>query len=155
VKGTGDVLLLPTLFLFDEPTTGLHFDDVAKLLGAFKRLLDAGHSLVVIEHNLDVIRAADWILDLGPEGGERGGQLLVAGTPGQVAARRRTPGARCSSTSGAAAVARGRPARAHCRQRARCRHLEGSRCARAMRSSCTARASTTCATSTSRSRATA
>jgi len=73
-----------TLFLFDEPTTGLHFDDVAKLLGAFKRLLDAGHSLVVIEHNIDVIRAADWILDLGPEGGERGGCLVTAGTPEQV-----------------------------------------------------------------------
>ena len=72
------------LFLFDEPTTGLHFDDVARLLGAFKRLLDAGHSLVVIEHNLDVIRAADWILDLGPEGGERGGCLVTAGTPEQV-----------------------------------------------------------------------
>jgi excinuclease ABC subunit A len=73
-----------SLFLFDEPTTGLHFDDVAKLLGAFKRLLDAGHSLVVIEHNLDVIRAADWILDLGPEGGERGGRLVAAGTPQDV-----------------------------------------------------------------------
>ncbi len=75
-----------TLFLFDEPTTGLHFDDVAKLLGAFKRLLDAGHSLLVIEHNLDVIRASDWILDLGPEGGDAGGRLLVAGTPAQVMA---------------------------------------------------------------------
>ena len=72
------------MFLFDEPTTGLHFDDVAKLLGAFKRLLDAGHSLVVIEHNLDVIRAADWIIDLGPEGGERGGRLVAAGTPAEV-----------------------------------------------------------------------
>jgi excinuclease ABC subunit A len=75
-----------TLFLFDEPTTGLHFDDVAKLLGAFRRLLDAGHSLLVIEHNLDVIRAADWLLDLGPEGGAGGGRLLVAGTPETVMA---------------------------------------------------------------------
>jgi excinuclease ABC subunit A len=75
-----------TLFLFDEPTTGLHFDDVAKLLGAFRRLLDAGHSLLVIEHNLDVIRAADWIVDLGPEGGDGGGRLLVAGTPETVMA---------------------------------------------------------------------
>ncbi|HEX7374380.1 MAG TPA: excinuclease ABC subunit UvrA, partial [Steroidobacteraceae bacterium] len=76
----------PCLFLFDEPTTGLHFEDVSKLLGAFKRLLDAGHSLVVIEHNLDVIRAADWIIDLGPEGGEAGGSLVVAGTPDEVMA---------------------------------------------------------------------
>jgi excinuclease ABC subunit A len=72
------------LFLFDEPTTGLHFEDVAKLLRAFRKLLVAGHSLLVIEHNLDVIRAADWIIDLGPEGGERGGELVCAGTPAQV-----------------------------------------------------------------------
>ena len=69
------------LFLFDEPTTGLHFEDIAKLLGAFRKLLDAGHSLIVIEHNLDVIRAAEWIIDLGPEGGDRGGDLVAVGTP--------------------------------------------------------------------------
>ena len=74
------------LFLFDEPTTGLHFDDVAKLLRAFRQLIAAGHSLVVIEHNLDVVRAADWIIDLGPEGGDAGGELVVAGTPREVMA---------------------------------------------------------------------
>jgi excinuclease ABC subunit A len=73
-----------TLFLFDEPTTGLHFDDVAKLLQALRKLLAAGHSLVVIEHNLDVIRASDWIVDLGPEGGDAGGELVCAGTPDEV-----------------------------------------------------------------------
>ena len=74
------------LFLFDEPTTGLHFDDIAKLLRAFRRLVAAGHSLVVIEHNLDVIRAADWIIDLGPEGGDAGGELVCAGTVPDVMA---------------------------------------------------------------------
>ena len=74
------------LFLFDEPTTGLHFDDVARLLRAFDRLLDAGHTVVVIEHNLDVLHAADWLIDLGPEGGEDGGDILVAGTPRAVMA---------------------------------------------------------------------
>jgi excinuclease ABC subunit A len=74
-----------SLFLFDEPTTGLHFDDVAKLLGAFRRLIEAGHSLLVIEHNLDVIRAADWIIDLGPEGGDAGGEIVCVGTPSEIA----------------------------------------------------------------------
>ena len=74
------------LFLFDEPTTGLHFDDVAKLLRAFRQLLAAGHSLVVIEHNLDVMRASDWIIDLGPEGGDAGGELVCDGTPAEVMA---------------------------------------------------------------------
>jgi len=75
-----------TLFLFDEPTTGLHFADIARLLGAFRQLIAAGHSLVVIEHNLDVMRAADWIIDLGPEGGEAGGRIVCEGTPKTVAA---------------------------------------------------------------------
>src|SRR5438093_780351 len=81
----------PILFLFDEPTTGLHFDDVAKLLRAFRQLLQAGHSLVVIEHNLDVIRSSDWILDLGPEGGDAGGELVCEGTPAQVMAHPSSP----------------------------------------------------------------
>ena len=73
-----------TLFLFDEPTTGLHFDDIAKLMRALRKLLEAGHSLIVIEHNLDVIRSADWLIDLGPEGGEGGGLLVAQGTPEEV-----------------------------------------------------------------------
>jgi len=81
---SGSDAALGKLFLFDEPTTGLHFDDVAKLLGAFRRLLAAGHSLIVIEHNLDVVRAADWIIDLGPEGGDAGGEIVCCGTPAEV-----------------------------------------------------------------------
>src|SRR5262245_9101381 len=76
---------LGSLFLFDEPTTGLHFDDVAKLLAAFRQLIAAGHSLAVIEHNLDVVRACDWIVDLGPEGGDAGGAVVCEGTPAGVA----------------------------------------------------------------------
>ncbi len=72
------------LFLFDEPTTGLHFEDVRVLLGAFERLLAEGHSLLVIEHNLDVIAASDWLIDLGPEGGDGGGELLFAGPPAEI-----------------------------------------------------------------------
>jgi excinuclease ABC subunit A len=75
----------PTMFIFDEPTTGLHFHDIKKLLKSFERLLARGHSLVVIEHNMDMIKCADYLIDLGPEGGEEGGYLVAAGTPEEVA----------------------------------------------------------------------
>ena len=74
-----------TLYIFDEPTTGLHFEDIQKLLGTFRKLIDKGATVLIIEHNLDVIKTADWIIDLGPEGGEAGGQVVVAGTPEKVA----------------------------------------------------------------------
>jgi excinuclease ABC subunit A len=73
-----------TLYLLDEPTTGLHFDDVRKLLDVLHRLTDLGNTVIIIEHNLDVIRNADWIVDLGPEGGEEGGRIIAQGTPEQV-----------------------------------------------------------------------
>jgi excinuclease ABC subunit A len=77
---------LPSLFLFDEPTTGLHFDDVRVLLKVFQRLVDAGHSVLVIEHNLDVIKSADWLIDLGPGAGDEGGRIVACGTPEEVCA---------------------------------------------------------------------
>jgi excinuclease ABC subunit A len=75
-----------TLYILDEPTTGLHFDDIRQLLAVLSRLVDRGNTVLVIEHNLDVIKSADWIIDLGPEGGEAGGQITACGTPEEIAA---------------------------------------------------------------------
>jgi len=82
VKGT---IKDKALFVFDEPTTGLHFHDIKKLLKSFDALIDKGHSIIVIEHNLDLIKCADYIIDIGPEGGEYGGKLMAFGTPEEVA----------------------------------------------------------------------
>jgi excinuclease ABC subunit A len=74
----------PTLFVFDEPTTGLHFHDIAKLLDAFNALISKGHSIIIIEHNLEIIKSADWVIDLGPEGGIGGGTIIFEGTPEEL-----------------------------------------------------------------------
>jgi excinuclease ABC subunit A len=79
-----------TLYLLDEPTTGLHFFDIEQLLHVLHRLRDAGNTIVIIEHNLDVIKTADWIIDLGPNGGNKGGQIIATGTPEEVAANRKS-----------------------------------------------------------------
>jgi excinuclease ABC subunit A len=82
-----------TMYLLDEPTTGLHFDDVNRLLEVLQRLVNRGNSVIVIEHNLDVIKSADWVIDLGPEGGEEGGRIVAEGTPESVARTRTYTGA--------------------------------------------------------------
>ena len=144
------------LFLFDEPTTGLHFDDVAKLLRAFRKLLKIGHSLVVIEHNLDVIRAADWLIDLGPEGGDAGGEIVVAGTPAQVEAdlRSHTGKALREYEASLGVGSDSYRAAAHDGKRRRSGGVPRTwGQTPAIPSSSIARANTTCATSTSRFRA--
>jgi excinuclease ABC subunit A len=83
-----------TLYLLDEPTTGLHFDDVRRLLDVLGRLVDAGNTVVVIEHNLDVIKSADWVIDMGPEAGDDGGRVVACGTPETVARSRKSQTAR-------------------------------------------------------------
>ena len=84
-----------TLYLLDEPTTGLHAADTARLISLLQRLVDAGNTVVVIEHNLDLVRCADWVIDLGPEGGEAGGYIMAEGTPEQIAAAENSVTGKC------------------------------------------------------------
>src|SRR6478672_5289869 len=91
-----------TLYLLDEPTTGLHFDDIRKLLDVLNRLVDLGNTVIVVEHNLDVIKTADWVIDMGPDGGERGGYLVAFGTPEDIVAQAKRPTDGMRSHTGAA-----------------------------------------------------
>ena len=88
--GNGSGNLSRKLFIFDEPTTGLHFDDIGKLLAALQRLVDSGNTVLVIEHNMDVVKTADWVIDLGPEGGDAGGQVVATGPPAEVAKNKKS-----------------------------------------------------------------
>ena len=119
-----------TFYVLDEPTTGLHFADVEKLLEVLHRLVDGGNTVLVIEHNLDVIKTADWIVDLGPEGGARGGRIIAEGTPEKIAAApglgdRGVPGARPARRAARAAVGRDVRRRGRAWQPERQRALEG------------------------------
>ena len=96
-----------TLYILDEPTTGLHFDDVRKLLEVLNRLTELGNTVIIIEHNLDVIKTADWVIDLGPEGGEAGGKVVAQGDPEQVARNRRSYTGQALAEILARAVSRG------------------------------------------------
>ena len=98
-----------TLYLLDEPTTGLHFDDLAKLLDVLDRLVDLGNTVVVIEHNLDVIKTADWVIDLGPEAGNDGGCVVAAGTPEDVVAQARQARRQKAATAAAKSKGNGQP----------------------------------------------
>ena len=80
----------PTLFIFDEPTTGLHFHDIKRLLGAFNALIERGHTILIIEHNMEIIKMADHIIDIGPEGGDKGGELVACGTPEEIVQNERS-----------------------------------------------------------------
>jgi excinuclease ABC subunit A len=110
------------LYIMDEPTTGLHLDDIRKLAQVFDRLVDAGHTLVLIEHNMDVIKLADWVIDLGPEAGERGGEVVGSGRPEEIARwRARTPVSGCATSCPASRNSTpggpGRPRPTRCRKR--------------------------------------
>jgi excinuclease ABC subunit A len=94
----------PRLFLFDEPTTGLHYTDVEQLIRTFRELIDRGNSVVVIEHNIQLIESADWVIDLGPEGGDGGGEVVAVGTPEEIAANERSITGRYLRASAAVAA---------------------------------------------------